>query len=368
MDLGRIPKKKILFLRQQLLSWADKIHRPMPWKGESDPYLIWLSEIILQQTRVEQGMPYYEKFKKKYPTVQKLANAPEDELMKLWEGLGYYSRARNLHAAAKHISQELGGHFPSTYENILSLKGVGPYTAAAIASFGFDLPYAVLDGNVFRILARFFGALIATDTSTGKKFFKHLAQEALAPGKAGRYNQAIMDFGALICTPQKPSCSTCPLKSSCSALAEGTISQLPLKTKKLERRSRYFHFLILNAGRKVFLQKRLDKDIWRNLYQFPLIETSASELNKEQILDLADKEGLLAAESTPKLISRSLPRKQTLTHQFIFATFWEFELSGPETVIAPDLIFTERKNLSKFAFPKVVDWYLGDNSLYLNLQ
>lgn len=357
---------KISLFREKLMTWYASSHRPLPWKGEKNPYLIWLSEIILQQTRVEQGLPYFERFKIAYPTIRHLADAPEDEVMKLWEGLGYYSRARNMHATAKHIAYERNGIFPKTHEEILSLKGVGAYTAAAIASFAFDLPHAVVDGNVFRVLARFFGIETPTDSTAGKKLFKQLAQQTLDQTQPARYNQAIMDFGATQCTPQSPGCKKCPLNSECVAFQQNRVEKLPVKSKKLVKRERYFHYLIIECAAKVLLQKRTDKDIWQQLYEFPLIELSTTELDPRSLLKNALWKNLFGdSQFEVKRISR--PFKQTLTHQVIHAVFFEIELEQVQIPEDSYFIVTERKNLSKFAFPKIIDWYLQDNSLYLNL-
>ncbi len=263
------------FFWNALLTWHSTHHRPLPWKGEKNPYLVWLSEIILQQTRVEQGLPYFEKFKAAYPTVTDLANAPEDEVMKLWEGLGYYSRARNLHAAAKHIANELEGKFPGTYEGIRLLKGVGPYTAAAIASFAFDLPHAVVDGNVYRVLSRCFGIEEPIDSTAGKKLFAKLAQEILenAGTNPGSFNQAMMDFGATHCMPKVPKCGECPMQSKCIAFQKNRVDKLPVKSKKLVRRQRFFNYFLFHSEGKIFIKKRTGEDIWQNLYDFPLIES-----------------------------------------------------------------------------------------------
>ena len=225
----------------------------MPWKGEKNPYLIWLSEIILQQTRVEQGLPYYERFRENYPTVTDLANAPEDEVMKLWEGLGYYSRARNLHATAKMIDQEMDSIFPTTHAEILKLKGVGPYTAAAIASFAYNLPHAVVDGNVYRVLSRFFGIETPIDSTSGKKEFAQLAQDLIDKKQPGNYNQAIMDFGATHCMPKKPKCSQCLLRKNCKALLNNKVTSLPIKIKKIKKQTRYFNYLVINQNKHCLL-------------------------------------------------------------------------------------------------------------------
>ncbi|MEL7223181.1 MAG: A/G-specific adenine glycosylase, partial [Bacteroidota bacterium] len=318
-----------------LIEWYDPGRRPLAWKHISDPYLIWLSEIILQQTRAEQGAPYFEKFKAAFPTVAELALAPEDQVMKLWEGLGYYSRARNLHAAAKFIYHELEGQFPSTYPDILQLKGVGSYTAAAIASFAYGLPHAVVDGNVYRVLSRFYGETTPIDTTTGKKRFAQLAQQLLAIDDPAIYNQAIMDLGATICTPKAPKCSVCPMADECQAYAENTWHALPVKVKKLQRKTRYFNFLVLQHPTFRVIQKRTAKDIWQNLYQFPLLETT------EMIDDwsvLAQKENwpdwLAAGQIRVK--RKVGPNKQELTHQRIIAQFWELDYLSDDPPTLPD--------------------------------
>ncbi len=348
-----------------LLDWYAQSHRPMPWKGEKNPYLVWLSEIILQQTRVEQGWPYFERFRDKYPTVSDLANAPEDEVMKLWEGLGYYSRARNLHFTAKYIAKELHGVFPTTYEGILALKGVGPYTAAAISSFAYDLPHAVVDGNVYRVLSRYFGIRTPIDSTNGKKQFAQLADELLDEKQAAVYNQAIIDFGATHCTPKLPKCTTCPLQEHCMAGLEGQATAYPVKEKKIVKRTRYFHYLIWESSEGLLLQKRQHKDIWQNLYEFPMIETEGNlEIEGLQASDLYQA---LATKESVDLQGASRPFKQQLTHQTIIAVFWEFQVKGPLVDNNSNYIITPRENLSKFAFPKIIDRYLRDKSLYLKM-
>ncbi len=261
------------FFTQSILTWYDPNRRPLPWKHIDDPYLVWLSEIILQQTRVDQGLAYYERFKATFPTVEDLAAATQDEVFKLWEGLGYYSRARNLHASAKFVAHNLNGIFPNTYKTLLQLKGVGPYTAAAVASFSFGLPHAVVDGNVYRVLSRFTNSATPIDSTEGKKEYALLAQQLLDQDQPALYNQAIMDVGATICTPKKPVCEQCPLIRKCAAYETGTIGERPIKVKKLTRKTRYFQFLLLKHPKGYLLQKREGKDIWQGLYQFPLLET-----------------------------------------------------------------------------------------------
>ena len=346
----------IVFFRKNLLDWSAQNPRPMPWKGEPDPYKIWLSEIILQQTRVEQGLPYYQKFVAKYPSVQQLAAAPEDELMKLWEGLGYYSRARNLHAAAKYIAFELQGVFPTTYEGIRSLKGVGNYTASAIASFGYGLPHAVLDGNVYRVLARFLGIETPTDTPAAQKQFAALAQNLLDPLKPAAHNQAIMDFGATCCTPKQTRCQDCLLRAECRAFQTGKVADLPQKGKGLVKKKRAFHYLVIQHQDHLFVRKRINKDIWRGLWEFPQLDApiSDSPLGFGQV-------------------QVSEPYHQLLTHQAITAIFYEIDLPDElpkdffKNPIFEGFERVSRKKLKKnIAFPKVIDCFLQNKALTLN--
>lgn len=363
MELERKPTYQ--FFTKALLKWAAKQERPMPWKGEKDPYRIWLSEIILQQTRVEQGLPYYQNFCSNYPSIHDLAKASEDELMKLWEGLGYYSRARNLHFTAKYISKELNGVFPDTYEEILKLKGVGPYTAAAIASFAYNLPYAVVDGNVYRVLARYFGIKKPIDSTEGKKYFKIISEDLLDKKQAGIYNQAIMDFGATCCTPKKPQCNTCPMKKHCVAFAEASQDTLPLKSKRIKKLTRHFNYLVLDDGKHYLIQKRLQKDIWQNLYEFPLYE-SADITNEEAIKESQVWQDCVGGN--PAILKGvSKPFRQTLSHRYIIARFWKVEIKSFKHIINTHYIKVDKENIHKFAFPKVIDWYFNDNSLYLEL-
>lgn len=362
-----------LYFTENLMKWYAGHHRPLPWKGEKNPYIVWLSEIILQQTRVEQGLPYFERFKEKYPTVRHLARAPEDEIMKMWEGLGYYSRARNLHTAARFIADELNGVFPSTFQTIRSLKGVGDYTAAAIASFAYDLPHAVVDGNVYRVLSRYFGLEEPVDTTRGKKLFAELAQELIEltlethpAARPGPYNQAIMDFGASVCTPALPKCTDCPFRIHCTAFRQNKIDRLPVKSKKAERRQRFFNYLLINQKEEIFIKKRTEKDIWRNLYDFPLIETNT----------LPEPTGFLSENETwnkwrrqytYKLKHVSEPFRQELTHQKIVAVFWEIEVEKTFQPNEKTWIKTLRSKLDNFAFPKVIDLYFKQKFLPLKL-
>ncbi|RMG83444.1 MAG: A/G-specific adenine glycosylase [Bacteroidetes bacterium] len=358
--------EKSLFFRQKLLEWFAQNHRPMPWKGEKDPYLVWLSEIILQQTRVEQGWPYFEKFRKQYPTVHALAQASEDDVLKLWEGLGYYSRARNLHYTARYISEQLDGVFPNTLAGLLKLKGVGPYTAAAIASFAFDLPHAVVDGNVFRVLSRFFGIETPIDSTEGKKEFTRLANQLLDPKRPADFNQAIMDFGAIHCTPATPNCGKCILTQQCVAFQSKKTTLFPVKSKRPEKRKRHFNYLIINEKERVFIHKRTGKDIWRHLYEFPIIETNNVINNVENLRSHLHAQWGEVPEKF-EVVRKSRLFKQTLTHQIIVARFWEITCPGLPEGIRSRYLLTERKNLSKFALPKIIDLYLRDKSLILEM-
>jgi A/G-specific adenine glycosylase len=357
------------FFIGQLYLWARQNHRPLPWKKEADPYLIWLSEIILQQTRVEQGLPYYNNFKNRFPNVLTLADAPEDEVLKLWQGLGYYSRARNLHYTAKFIAREYKGKFPETYEEIRMLKGVGPYTAAAIASFAYQLPHAVVDGNVSRVLSRFLGIDSPIDSHQGKQLFQELASTLLDTEKPGKYNQRLMDFGATHCTPRQPKCSNCPLQQQCFAFQNQKTDSLPVKGKKLTKTNRYFHYFVFRFNGQTLIRKRIETDIWKHLYEFPMLETDRPGLDFEKIRRL--KTPLHDCWKAENLISvqQAGPRKHQLTHQSIIAHFWKLELKEitPEQ-LPEDFICINWKNLDKFAFPRIIDWYLKDNSLNLFSQ
>ena len=307
---------------QEIIRWYQKHQRDLPWRKTSDPYYIWLSEIILQQTRVKQGLPYYLNFVEQYPNIEDLAQASEDEVLRLWQGLGYYSRGRNLHYTAKYIVQELNGKFPDDYKSLLKLKGVGKYTAAAIASFAFGEQVAVVDGNVYRVLARYFGVEKDIATTEAAKVFANLAQELIPENDPGTYNQAVMEFGALQCTPKKPDCLFCPIQANCVAFHQGKQSLLPIKNPKIKVKKRYFHYLILSKTNQLYLRKRSNEDIWGGLYDFLLLE-------EKQLLDfevLLEKSGLLNFQTQILLKQESETYKHTLTHQKIQAKFYQIEL------------------------------------------
>ena len=306
-----------------LLKWYFENKRELPWRGDRDPYTIWLSEIILQQTRVAQGLPYFLRFKEAFPSVQDLARAEEEEVLKLWQGLGYYSRARNLHQTARTVAFELGGTFPDTYKGLLDLKGIGPYTAAAIASICFDAPHAVVDGNVYRVLSRHFGISLPVNSTKGQRAFRDLAHEVLEVSQPGEFNQAIMEFGAVQCVPQSPDCSACPLNGSCAALAEGLVQELPRKQPKAGPRKRFFHYIMpVDPDLNTFLTRREGPGIWRGLYEFPLLEQEG--LPSERTL--AEGLGKILGEA-PSDVYQTLrfnpePIVHKLSHQHLFTTFW----------------------------------------------
>ena len=343
-----------------LLTWSSTHHRPMPWKNETNPYLVWLSEIILQQTRVEQGWNYYLSFKNRYPDIIALANAPEDEVLKLWEGLGYYSRARNLLQAAKFIRDRHQGKFPSSYEAIKALKGVGPYTAAAIASFAFGLPHAVVDGNVIRVISRLYMVEEPFDTTAGRKTFDAIAAQLLDKNKPGLYNQAIMDFGANICTPRQPLCSKCPFQASCLARTKDAIERFPVKAKKLVKTHRHFHFLLFQYQDMFYLEKRANSDIWKGLYQFPLVESAVKIEDKM----LMKSELILSiyGSKTPEFKNLDIHLKQQLTHQEITASFVMLRLTKAEISKLPsNWLSIKQENLDTFAYPRIIRCFLDMN-------
>ena len=305
----------------EIITWYLQNKRSLPWRNTRDPYIIWLSEIILQQTRVEQGLPYFNKFLDHYPTVQHFANASEDQVLKLWQGLGYYSRGRNMLYTARQLVAEHSGNFPSAYDLLIKLKGVGDYTAAAISSFSSDESKAVLDGNVFRVLARYFGISTAINSTAGKKEFSMLAQSLIEGELPSLYNQAIMEFGALQCKPKSPDCPVCPLRPGCSARATGQVNLLPVKEKKLKKRIRHFNYLVCLAEGNILIHKRAQGDIWQEMYDFPLIETS------ESYKDHPD-DFLLALESrfgTGCTIRPLSSKKHLLTHQTIYVEFFALD-------------------------------------------
>ncbi|MBJ10625.1 MAG: A/G-specific adenine glycosylase [Flavobacteriales bacterium] len=340
----------------QIIFWYEEHKRDLPWRGIKDPYKIWLSEIILQQTRVEQGTPYYHRFIKQYPNIQNLAEVHEDEVLKLWQGLGYYSRARNLHLAAKQVMQQFGGKFPNTYKEILSLKGVGEYTAAAIASFAYDLPHAVVDGNVYRLLARYFGIYTPINSTEGKKTFFALANKLLDKQRVSDYNQGIMEFGSQQCKAINPDCRICPLQKSCVAFEEKSVTKLPVKLKTSNHKKLYFDYFFIEYQGNTYLKKRKKKGIWQNLYDFPLIENE-KKTNEKDILREVHKFLKVPFE----VFSISKEYKHILSHRTIFARFWSIKIISESTLKNTKKIPLE--DLEKYPIPRLIELFLQDKGL-----
>jgi A/G-specific adenine glycosylase len=309
-----------------IIHWYSVNKRDLPWRHTTNPYFIWLSEIILQQTQVKQGLPYYEAFVKTFPTVFDLANAEEQNVLKLWQGLGYYSRARNLHYAAKYIVNDLNGNFPSTYSEIIKLKGVGDYTASAVASIAFNETTAVVDGNVYRILSRFFGIDTPINSTKGIKEFKALASSLIDNKQPATFNQSIMEFGARQCKPKNPDCTTCPLDSSCFALQHNKITDLPVKLKKTKVRNRYFNYLVcIDSKKNIVIEQRSGKGIWQNLYQFPLIETDLS-LTISEFKKLDIETSILEGCTFDYSLFNEVDKIHKLSHQHLHTKFWILEV------------------------------------------
>jgi A/G-specific adenine glycosylase len=326
------------FFKQLLLWYNMTNHRQLPWRDEKDPYKIWLSEIILQQTRAEQGLPYYNKFIKTYATLQQLAAADDQAVFNLWQGLGYYSRCRNLLSTARYILSHHEGKLPNTYQQLLQLKGIGPYTAAAIASFAFNEPVAVVDGNVYRVLARIFGISTPIDSTEGKKEFASLAQQLLDKKNPALHNQAIMDFGASVCTPKKPNCVDCPFNRSCKAYLQNDIAAYPVKIKKLTVKTRYFHYLVFKSKDHILIQQRLNKDIWQQLWEFYLIETNDAT---------APKTNWLTSNSTP-----TFTNSQKLTHRTIQSFFYVVDKVALSQIKIEGIKLVKTKELNNYSFSK----------------
>ena len=331
-----------------LLPWYRENRRPLPWRRTKNPYHIWLSEVILQQTRVDQGTAYWHRFVERYPSVAQLAKASEDQVLRLWQGLGYYSRARNLRTAAQQVVQEHGGHFPADHSALLKLKGVGDYTASAIASICFGLPEPVVDGNVYRVLSRVFGITTPIDSTAAKKEFRLLAAELISREHPGDHNQAVMELGATVCTPKNPRCGECPLSRKCIARAEGRIAELPAKASKTKSRTRHFNYLLIEVKDGIYLRKRTGKDIWLGLWELPLIET-ARAARTASMKDLTAMATLKRWEG---------PVTHVLSHQRIQAVFWK---AVPSADFEPpnDWKVVSWKKVDRHALPRLIERQLA---------
>ena len=337
---------------EKIVAWYAGNKRELPWRDTEDPYVIWISEIILQQTRVAQGYDYFQRFIRRFPDVRALAEADEDEVMRYWQGLGYYSRARNLHEAAKGMN----GVFPTAYEGVRALKGVGEYTAAAICSFAYGMPYAVVDGNVYRLLSRYFGIDTPIDSAEGKKLFAALAEEMLDKSRPAIYNQAVMDFGAMQCTPRSPGCLSCPLAEGCSAWREGRVEQLPVKRHKTKTSDRYFHYIYVRMGACTFIHMGTGDDIWKNLFELPLVET-AGPVSEEAFRQLPEVRALFAGDerSALRLVCGNV--KHVLSHRVIHADFYEAVLPE-ESASFSAYLRVRREDLGEYAVPRLIEAFL----------
>ena len=330
-----------MIFTKTILEWYGSNFRDLPWRKTSDPYLIWISEVIMQQTRIGQGLGYYNRFTGRFPSIRELARADEEDVLKTWQGLGYYSRARNLHITAKAILEKYNGIFPDRYEELIKLKGIGEYTAAAIASIAFNHPFPVVDGNVLRFFSRYFGIHLPIDSLPGRKKIREKMLLLIDKKRPGIFNQAIMEFGALQCKPANPDCGKCPLNKKCLAFLEGNVGRLPVKSKAKKPKTRYFHyFVILRKKEKgknfLYLRKREEKDIWKNLYDFPMIETIV-EISEERLFSSSEWMKLIG-DGKFRLTDQSHQYKHILTHQVIFAKFYIIQLEGRRKPRLPYLL------------------------------
>jgi A/G-specific adenine glycosylase len=338
------------------ISWYLQKKRDLPWRASSNPYEIWISEVVLQQTRVAQGLGYYERFLTRFPNIESLATAEIEDVMKVWQGLGYYSRARNLHAGAKYVLQQLSGIFPSNYEEIMKVKGIGEYTAAAIGAFAFNLPLAVVDGNVNRVISRIYGVHDPINTSMGIKKIKKIAETILDPARAALHNQAIMEFGALQCTIRNPDCLSCPLKNECYAYKHLEVELLPVKINRPKVRHRYFHYLVIAYHYNIYIRKRGEKDIWQGLYDFPLIETDHAVDENELTVS---PEWQQVFQHTPALIVNVSPDyRHQLTHQRIHARFFMVSVEKEPELSGEGLLLIDKKDIHRYPVPKLIENYL----------
>jgi len=335
----------------EIIEWYQKHKRDLPWRNTNDPYIIWLSEIIMQQTRVEQGMPYFQRFAEKYPTVEQFASASEDEILKLWQGLGYYSRGRNMHQTSQAVMEEHAGYFPKNYDTLIRLKGIGEYTAAAISSFSSNEAKAVVDGNVFRLLSRYFGIDTPINTGKGKKIFTDLANELLDQKQAGIFNQAIMEFGSLQCKPKIPDCPICPLQTSCEARLKNRIHELPVKIKSQKSKERYFNYILAIKNDKVLINKRRSGDIWENMIDLPLFETES----RTEVPELIQSEKFIHAFGKQVLArSVSKPVIHVLSHQKLYTSFIQIEHYTEDFRPDQSWFYVSKNELEKLPQPKLI--------------
>jgi A/G-specific adenine glycosylase len=340
------------FFTESLLNWFENNERNLPWRQTKDPYIIWLSEVILQQTRVAQGLPYFLKFAKRFPKVNDFAIAEEDEILKLWQGLGYYSRARNMLKTAQLIVEK-GAGFPSTYHELIQLKGIGEYTASAIASFSANEKVAVVDGNVYRVLSRYFGIHDAIDQTIGKKNFKKVAEQLLPAANSDQYNQAIMEFGALQCKPKRPDCSTCPLSINCIALKGNTIDQLPFKSKKQTKKKINLHYLVFKNDENILIRQRRGLGVWEGLYDFAAIEIT-EKISHDEVLKYSEE---TFGFTINKIKEPAITYKHLLSHIVYQASFWEIEINSSSKVI-DNYTWIDQTLIGNYPVSRLVEKYL----------
>jgi A/G-specific adenine glycosylase len=353
LDCLRISVVKISDI---LALWYDDHQRDLPWRKTKDPYAIWVSEIILQQTRVMQGIDYYHSFMNRFPDLQSLAQANIEQVLKVWQGLGYYTRARNMHAAAGQMVMDYAGAFPSTYPEILKLKGIGPYTAAAIASIAFNEPKAVIDGNVHRVIARIFGLFEPPGLAGAKCRICRHAEDLLDRDKPGIHNQAIMEFGALVCTPANPSCDSCPLQKHCAAFLKDMVKELPVRSRQIKKKDRYFHYFIIRSDDRILIRQRTDRDIWQHLFEFPLIETPRPISSGRLMESTSWNQWFMNSRVKPVRVSKII--RHTLTHQVIHAKFYHLDSFPADNGIKSSFQAVPLSELGKFPVPKLIENYL----------
>ena len=343
-----------MIFSDELVQWYRQNKRDLPWRNTHDAYVIWLSEIILQQTRVEQGMPYFYRFTEKYPDVKSFAAASEDDILKLWQGLGYYSRGRNMLKTAKHIQEQYQGNFPRSYDELIKLKGIGEYTAAAISSFSANEAKAVVDGNVYRVIARYFGIDEPINSTGGKKTFQAIADELLNKEQPGLHNQAMMEFGAMLCKPKNPACGTCPVRTGCYAFLNNAINALPVKINKVKMRDRYLNYFLVADNHEILLNKRDDSGIWANMYDLPLVETTTL-LQPEDLLMLPEVKAIFG---DAEMIECSAIKKHLLTHQRLYVRL--IRVNKEPLQLNKGWFFTPITNLDNLAMPKIIFIFLKD--------